>query len=221
MRRLPPRHRDATPQQHPLTRPTADCTWLGWAHQPATALTHRTGLTAADHHPQRPVHGIVDPHQIHLTQTYQQLTHERRDQLPKGSSRLGCHLSQPIMEDPPSLPADSNSPRQNPILPTHSRRALIVRVRPPTLVPGTADRVGWPLALLGLGWLAGFGCLCSGAALYDLGAGGDGGVDDCPDWVGVVCLVEASDFPLVRGGLGVDHAEFFEDADLPGQSTPP
>ena len=82
MRRLPPRHRDATPQQHPLTRPTADCTWLGRAHQPATALTHRTGLTAADHHPQRPVHGIVDPHQIHLTQTYQQLTHERRDQLP-------------------------------------------------------------------------------------------------------------------------------------------
>ena len=77
------------------------------------------------------------------------------------------------------------------------------------------------MALLGLGWLAGFGCLCSGAALYDLGAGGDGGVDDCPDWVGVVCLVEASDFPLVRGGLGVDHAKFFEDADLPGQSTPP
>ena len=93
-------------------------------------------------------------------------------------------------------------------------------VRPPTLVPGTADRVGWPLALLGLGWLAGFGCLCSDAALYELGAGGDGGVDDCPDWVGVVCLVEASDFPLVRGGLGVDHAEFFEDADLPWQSTP-
>ena len=55
------------------------------------------------------------------------------------------------------------------------------------------------MALLGFGGLAGLRLsVLAAAALRDLGAGGDGGVDDCPEWVGVVCLVEASDVPLVR-----------------------
>ena len=65
-------------------------------HRPATALTHRTGLAGPDHHPKRcPLTPLVDPHQINLAQAYQQLAHARRDQLPQGSSCLGCVFPTP------------------------------------------------------------------------------------------------------------------------------
>ena len=61
-------------------------------HQPATGPTHRPGLTGTDHQLQRcPLTRVVDPDQINVAQTYQQLTHTRRDRIPQGSSRLGCH----------------------------------------------------------------------------------------------------------------------------------
>lgn len=44
--------------------------------------------------------------------------------------------------------------------------------------------------------------------LGKLAAGGEGGVDEFPVWVGVVGLVEASH--VARGGLGCDHAELLE-----------
>ena len=51
--------------------------------------------------------------------------------------------------------------------------------------------------------------------LGESAAYGEGGVDEFPEWVGVVGLVEASH--VACGGLGCDHAELFEYLHLAGQ----
>ena len=81
-------------------------------HPTTTGPTGRAGLTRADHHLQRPFPGIVDPDQLHLAQAYQQLAHTRKISFHRGPPDSDVIYQQPIMEDPPSLLADSASPWQ-------------------------------------------------------------------------------------------------------------
>ena len=115
-------------------------------HPTTTHLTHRTGLTGTDHHPQRcTLTPLVDPHQINLAQTYQQLAHTRRDQPPQDSSRLGCHISTADYRGPPITSGGFRLPLTDPRLPTHFRRALLEAVGN-VCAGGVGDCRGWGLS---------------------------------------------------------------------------
>ena len=88
----------------PLTRPS-DSPWTKSTH---TCLTGRAVLAGTDHYLQRCILvRVVARDQINFPHAYQLLLHARRTSFHRGSPASDIDCSNPIVEDPSSLLADS------------------------------------------------------------------------------------------------------------------